>query len=90
MHHFTFKKMVKENPQQLFDLIQKYVIEPNTPQEVRVQPIEQSHLTNKAMKQFIISEDEMEHILNIARQAQDWDLTEKLKVKKSVYLCENN
>ena len=37
------------------------------------------------MKQFNISEDEMDRMLHIARQAQDLDLIEKLKAKQGFY-----
>lgn len=83
MHHFTFRKMMHENPQQLFDLIQKHVIEPDTPQEVQIQSIGQSYQMNRKIRRFVISEDEMDHILNIARRAQDLDLIEKLTSKES-------
>jgi uncharacterized protein (DUF2384 family) len=85
MHHFTFRKMMQESPQQLFDLIQKYIIEPEKPQEIQLKPIEQSYQTNKRMKQFNISEDEMDRMLYVARQAQDLELIEKLKVKQGFY-----
>lgn len=86
MHDFTFRKMMQESPQQLFDLIQKYIIESEKPQEIQLKPIEQSYQTNKRMKQFNISEDEMDRMLHVARQAQDLELIEKLKVKQGFYL----
>ena len=89
MHHFTFRKMMQESPQQLFDLIQKYIIESEKPQEIQLKPIEQSYQTNKKMKQFNISEDEMDRMLHLARQAQDLDLIEKLKVKQGFYSEDN-
>lgn len=76
---------MQERPQQLFDLIQEYMIEPEKPQEIQFKPIEQSYQTNKKMKQFNISEDEMDRMLHIARQAQDLDLIEKLKAKQGFY-----
>lgn len=85
IHHFTFRKMMQERPQQLFDLIQKYIIESEKPQEIQLKPIEQSYQANKKMKQFNISEDEMDRMLHIARQAQDLDLIEKLKAKPGFY-----
>lgn len=66
-------------------LIQEYIIEPEKPQEIQLKPIEQSYQTNKKMKQFNISEDEMDRMLHIARQAQDLELIEKLKVKQGFY-----
>jgi hypothetical protein len=89
MHHFTFRKIMNEKPQELFDLIQKYIIEPEKPQEIQLKPIEQSYQTNKRMKQFNISEDEMDRMLHLARQAQDLELIEKLKVKQGFYLEED-
>ena len=80
MHHFMFRKMMQESPQQLFDLIQEYIIEPEKPQEIQLKPIEQ---------QFNISEDEMDRMLHIARQAQDLDLIEKLKAKQGFYSEDN-
>ena len=76
---------MQEKPQQLFDLIQKYIIEIEKPQEIQLKSIEQSYQTNKKMKQFNISEDEMDRIFHVARQAQDLDLIEKLKVKQGFY-----
>ena len=63
----------------------RYVIQSENPQEIQLKPIEQSHQTNKKMKQFNISEDEMDRMLHIARQAQDLDLIEKLKAKQGFY-----
>lgn len=85
MHHFTFKKMMHDNPQQLADLIKKYIIESEKPQEIQLKPIEQPYQTDKKMKQFNISEDEMDRMLHLARQAQDLDLIEKLKIKQGFY-----
>ena len=85
IHHFTFRKMMQEKPQQLFDLIQKYIIKSEKPQKIQLKPIEQSYQTIKKMKQFNISEDEMDRILHIGRQAQDLDLIEKLKAKQGFY-----
>lgn len=76
---------MQESPQQLIDLIQKYIIESERPQEIQLKPIEQSYQTNKRMKQFNISEDEMDRMLHVARQAQDLELIEKLKVKQGFY-----
>ncbi len=76
---------MQESPQQLFELIQKYIIESEKPQEIQLNPIEQSYQTNKRMKQFNISEDEMDRMLHVARQAQDLELIEKLKVKQGFY-----
>jgi uncharacterized protein (DUF2384 family) len=89
MHHFTFRKMMQEKPQQLFDLIQKYIMKTEKPQEIKLKSIEQSYQTNKKMKQFNISEDEMDRMLYLARQAQDLDLIEKLKVKQGCYSEDN-
>ena len=85
MHYFTFRKMMQDSPQQLSDLIKKYIIESEQPQEIQLKQIEQSYQTNKKMKQFNISEDEMDRMLHIARQAQDQDLIEKLKAKQGFY-----
>ena len=76
---------MQEKPQQLFDLIQKYIIKSEKPQKIQLKPIEQSYQTIKKMKQFNISEDEMDRILHIGRQAQDLDLIEKLKAKQGFY-----
>jgi hypothetical protein len=89
MHHFTFKKMMQEKSQQLFDLIQKYIMEIEKPQEIQLKPIEQSYQTHKKMRQFNISEDEMDRMLHIARQAQDLDFIEKLKAKQGFYPEDN-
>lgn len=89
MHQFTFRKMMKEDPQQLCDLIKRYIMETEKPQEIQLKPIEQPCETNKKMKQFNISEKEMNRIHHIAKQAQDLDLIEKLKVKQGFYLEDN-
>lgn len=86
MHHFTFRKMMQASPQQLLDLIQKYIVDPDTPLEVQIQSTEQSCITRGKMKHFIVSEDEMDRMLHIARQAQDLDLIEKLKIRQTSYL----
>lgn len=43
----------------------------------------------KKMKQFNISEDAMDRMLHLARQAQNLDLIEKLKVKQGFYSKDN-
>jgi hypothetical protein len=82
MHHFTFKKMSQDAPQQLFDLIKKYIIDPKKPNKIELRIIDFPEQPRKKMKQFIISEDELNRILNVAKQAQDFDLIEKLKLKQ--------
>jgi hypothetical protein len=74
---------MKEDPQQLFDLIKKHIIDPKEPKKIEIKLIELSNQSNKKTRLFTISEDEMDRILNIARQAQDLDLIEKLKEKQS-------
>lgn len=84
MHHFTFRKMMQENPQQLSELIKKHIIESEKPQEIQFKPIEKSHQTKK-MKEFSLSQDDMDRLLHVARQAQDLELIEKLQVKQGFY-----
>ena len=67
-------------------LYKVYIIESEKPQEIQLKPIEQTYQANKKMRQFNISEDEMDRMLHLARQAQDLDLIEKLKVKQGFYL----
>ena len=89
MHHFTLKKMKQKNPEILSDLIQTHIIQIASPKEIEAKPQNQLPPYRKN-RLFTITEIEMDRIVSLARQTQDVELLEILKIKQAFYPDEEN
>ncbi|CUI15911.1 conserved hypothetical protein [Candidatus Protochlamydia naegleriophila] len=83
IHHFTMRKMKTEDPQQLADLINKYIINSSNPQEVTPKP-RAARGSRKRRDLFTFSKQDLERMLNMARIAGDKEMVRKLTPKKDL------
>lgn len=83
IHHFTMRKMKTEDPQQLTDLINKYIINCSNPQEVTPKP-RAARGSRKRRDLFTFSKQDLERMLNMARIAGDKEMIRKLTPKKDL------
>lgn len=83
IHHFTMRKMKTEDPQQLADLINKYIINSSNPQEVTPKP-RAARGSRKRRDLFTFSKQDLERMLNMARIAGDKEMIRKLTPKKDL------
>jgi hypothetical protein len=83
IHHFTMRKMKTENPQQLIELLTKYIINNNNPQEVPPKP-RAARGSRKRRDLFVFSKQDLERMLHMARMAGDKDMIRKLTPKKDL------
>ena len=83
IHHFTMRKMKTEDPQQLTELLTKYVINPSHP--VPVTPKQRAARGSRKRRDlFTFSKLDLERMLNMARLAGDKDMIRKLTPKKDL------
>ncbi|MBA3722558.1 MAG: hypothetical protein H0W88_09180 [Parachlamydiaceae bacterium] len=83
IHHFTMRKMKSESPQQLAEMINKYIIQTNNPQDVTPKP-RAARGSRKRRDLFTFSKQDLERMLNMARLAGDKDMIRKLTPRKDM------
>lgn len=83
MHHFTLRKMRKKNPQELSQLIEKYILKPEKPSIVRPKQ-RAARGSRKRRDQITFTKLQLERLLNIARLAGDKEMIAVLSPKKSL------
>jgi hypothetical protein len=83
IHHFTMRKMKTEDPQQLTEMISKYIVNNAHPSEVPPKP-RAPRGTRKRRDLFTFSKQDLERMLNMARLAGDKDMIRKLTPKKDL------
>lgn len=83
IHHFTMRKMKTEAPEQLHNMITKYIINADKPHTV---PPKQraARGSRKRRDQFLFSKVDIERMLNMARLAGDKEMIRKLTPKKDL------
>lgn len=77
IHHFTMRKMKGEDPKQLAEWINKYIITPSTPQEV-VPKQRAARGSRKRRDLFTLSKQDLEKMIHMARLAGDNEMVRKL------------
>lgn len=83
IHHFTMRKMKTEDPEQLAELITKYIINANHPQEVTPKQ-RAARGSRKRRDLFTFSKQDLERMLHMARLAGDKEMVRKLTPKKDL------
>lgn len=83
IHHFTLRKMKTEDPQQLADLLNKYIINQNNPQKVTPKS-RAARGSRKRKDLFTFSKTDLERMLNMARIAGDKEMIRKLTPRKDL------
>jgi len=83
IHHFTMRKMKTENPQQLIEMLSKFITNVNHP--VSVTPKQRAARGSRKRRDlFTFSKQDLERMLNMARLAGDKDMIRKLTPKKDL------
>lgn len=77
IHHFTMRKMKGEDPKQLAEWINKYIINHNNPQEVIPKP-RAARGSRKRRDLFTLSKQDLEKMIHMARLAGDNEMVRKL------------
>ncbi len=83
IHHFTMRKMKSEDPHQLIEWINQYIIQTNKPNEVDPKP-RAARGSRKRRDLFTFSKHDLERMLNMARMADDKEMIRKLTPKKDL------
>lgn len=83
IHHFTMRKMKTEDPDQLQSLITKFIINADKPHTVPPKP-RAARGSRKRRDQPAFSKQDIEVLLNIARQSGNKELIRKLTPRKDL------
>ncbi|MFY7843154.1 MAG: hypothetical protein ACOVOR_03975 [Rhabdochlamydiaceae bacterium] len=83
MHHFTLRKMKHKQPQELLNIIQKFIINADKPSSVTPKQ-RAARGSRKKRDQYVFSKTLLEKMLGIARQAGDKEMVALLSPKKSL------
>ncbi len=83
IHHFTMRKMKTENPEQLYALITKYIVNADKPTTVPPKP-RAARGSRKRRDQFLFTKNDIDRLLSIARAAGDKDMIRKLMPRKDL------
>jgi hypothetical protein len=83
MHHFTLKKLKNSDPQQLFDMLQKFVI--NAPKPKILAPKPRAPRGSRKKREVIsFTRTDIEKVLDLARKLNDQDLLARFSPKRSL------
>lgn len=83
IHHFTMKKMKTKEPQELAEMIEKFIINVDKPTTVKPKQ-RAARGSRKRRDQLTFSKPLLERLLNIARLAGDTEMISLLSPKKSL------
>jgi hypothetical protein len=83
IHHFTMRKMKYENPEQLAQMISKYIIQVDRPSSVTPKP-RAARGSRKRRDQFVFTKQDIDEMITMARKAGKFDLIRKLTPKKDL------
>lgn len=83
LHHFTLRKMKTEQPQELFDMIKRFIIDASTPGKVAPKP-RAARGSRKKRDVITLTRGDVERLLDISRQVGDKEMVAKLSPKKSL------
>ncbi len=83
IHHFTLRKLKNSDPDQLFALLQKFIIESDTPQALEPKP--RAPRGSRKRRDFInFTRTDIERVLELARQVGDDDLVSRFSPRRSL------
>lgn len=83
IHHFTMRKMKTEQPEQLAQMISKFIINVDKPSSVKPKP-RAARGSRKRRDQFLFTKQDIERMLHMARTAGDKEMIRKLTPKKDL------
>ena len=83
MHHFTLRKMKTQLPEKLVEMIRTFITDADRP--VTVPPKQRAARGSRKRKdQIVLTKNDIDHILQVARSVGDKDLVRKLTPKKDM------
>lgn len=86
MHHFTLKKMKHKQPQELANIIEKFVLQSDKP--LVVAPKQRAARGSRKRREHMnFTRTQLERMLNIARLAGDKEIITILSPRKSLASC---
>ncbi len=77
IHHFTMKKLKQENPQSLYEKIEKFIVHPANPQKVTPKQ-RAARGSRKRRDHYYFSKNDLERLLHMARISGDKEMIRKL------------
>ena len=83
MHHFTMKKMKNKLPAELSGMLREYIVDVDHPEKVPPKP-RAARGSRKKRDQIILTKDDIDRILQIARTVGDDEVVRKLMPKKDL------
>lgn len=83
IHHFTMRKMKGEDPDQLANMIKKFIIDSPTPKSVPPKS-RAPRGSRKRRDQFLFTKQDIDRMLHMARLAGDKEMIRKLTPKKDL------
>lgn len=83
MHHFTLRKLKNTNPEQLFSLLQQFILTADTPRALDPKP-RAPRGSRKRRDIVSFSRIDIEKVLELARKCGDKDLVAKFSPKRSL------
>jgi hypothetical protein len=83
IHHFTMRKMKHEDPIQLTEMINKFILNASKPQTVPPKS-RAARGSRKRRDQFLFTKEDIERMLNMARLAGDKEMIRKLTPRKDL------
>jgi len=86
MHHFTFRKMKAKQPQELLQIIERFVL--NSAKPIPIAPKQRAARgSRKRRDNMNFTRNQLERMLNIARLAGDKEIISILSPTKSLATC---
>ncbi len=83
MHHFTLRKLKNTNPEQLFNLLQQFILNADTPRAL--DPKQRAPRGSRKRRDVVsFSRMDIEKVLELARKYGDKDLVAKFSPKRSL------
>ena len=83
IHHFTLRKMKQKQPVALSEMIKKFIVQTDRPG--RLEPKQRAPRGSRKKKDILaLSKNDVERVLQLARQAGDSVLIGKLSPKRSM------
>ena len=83
MHHFTLRKMKSRQPEQLSQMIKTFIID--SPKPVTVAPKQRAARGSRKRKdQIVLTKNDIDHILQMARSTGNRDIIRKLSPKRDL------
>lgn len=83
MHHFTLRKMKRQLPEKLGELIKTFIISPSKPSSVAPKQ-RAARGSRKRKDQIVLTKSDIDRILLMARQSNDKEIIRKLAPRKDL------